>query len=75
MNYPWEDVITKEMNEREADGVDFVPDWLPGEKPTFEYYCSYSREEWLASNRCYPKTNRKYWKNVNGKKIYIKEEK
>ena len=72
MNYR-EDIVTKEMTEREADGVDFVPDWLPGETPTFEYYCSYSREEWLASNRCYPKTNRKYWKNVNGKKIYIKE--
>ena len=22
MNYTWEDVITKEMNEKEADGVD-----------------------------------------------------
>ena len=64
------DFILEEMNKYEADGVDFVsimfdPIMCPN------IYETYTREEWLASNRSYPRTGRRYWKIIDGKKTYI----
>ena len=64
------DFILEEMNRYNADGVDFVS--IFSDSPLGpEVYYSYSREEWIASNRSYPKTGRRYWKMVDGKKVYI----
>ena len=64
------DFILEEMNKYDADGVDFVSIMFD---PTMcpNIYKTYTREEWLASNRSYPKTARRYWKIVDGKKIYV----
>ena len=64
------DFILEEMNKYNADGVDFVSItfnslWNPN------IYKTYTRKEWLASDRSYPKTNRRYWKIIDGKKTYI----
>jgi hypothetical protein len=64
-----EDYILREMEERGADGVDFVPIWLDDSMPPI--YKSYTKQEWIDSDGSYPKTNRKYWKMINGKKEYI----
>lgn len=64
------DFILEEMNKCNADGVDFVS--IVSDNPLGpKVYCSYSREEWIASDRSYPKTGRRYWKMVDGKKVYI----
>ena len=64
------DFILEEMNKYDADGVDFVSIMFdPIRCPNI--YKTYTREEWLASNRSYPKTNRRYWKIISGKKTYI----
>ena len=58
------------MNKYNADGVDFVSIMFdPTKCPNI--YKTYTREEWLASNRSYPKTNRRYWKIIDGKKTYV----
>ena len=64
------DFILEEMNKYDADGVDFVsimfdPIMCPN------IYKTYTREEWLASDGSYPKTNRRYWKIIDGKKAYV----
>ena len=63
MNY-----ILSEINKLGADGVDFVPivynDVLP------QIICSYTKEE-IEDIKGYPKSGRKYWKIINGKKEYI----
>jgi hypothetical protein len=64
------DFILEEMNKYDADGVDFVsimfdPIMCPN------IYKTYTREEWLASDGSYPKTNRRYWKIIDGKKTYV----
>lgn len=64
------DFILEEMNKYEADGVDFVPIWFDSETPP-PIICSYSKEQWIASDGSYPKSNRKYWKIKNGLKEYI----
>lgn len=64
------DFILDEMNKHNADGVDFVSifsDSLLGPK----VYCSYTKEEWIASDRSYPKTGRRYWNMIDGIKVYI----
>lgn len=63
MNY-----ILEEMNKIGADGVDFVPIWLGGGIPPI--IRSYTKEE-CEHTKAYPKTNRMYWKMVDGKKEYI----
>lgn len=64
------DFILEEMNKRNADGVDFVS--IFSDDPLGpEVYCSYSKEQWIASDRSYLKTGRRYWKMVDGKKVYI----
>ena len=64
------DIILEEMTECNADGVDFVS--IFSDNPLGpEVYCSYSREEWIISDRSYPKTSRRYWNMVDGKKVYI----
>lgn len=64
------DFILEEMNRYDADGVDFISIMFD---PTMcpNIYKTYTREEWLASNRSYPKTNRRYWKIIDGKKTYL----
>lgn len=62
------DLILKEMEEKNADGVDFIPIWFDASLPPI--YKSYTKQEWINSNRSYPKTNRIYWRIENGKKIY-----
>lgn len=64
------DFILKEMNEKGADGVDFVPIWFDTTFPPV--YQSMTRAEVETANG-YPKTNRLYWKIVNGKKTYVEE--
>ena len=64
------DFILEEMNKYNADGVDFVSIMFDSTmRPNI--YKTYTREEWLASNRSCPKTNRRYWKIIDGKKTYI----
>lgn len=63
------DFILEKMNELEADGVDFVPIWGGEEFPSI--ICSYTKEEW-KSTQAYPKSDRRYWKMINGKKEYIR---
>lgn len=62
------DLILKEMEEKNANGVDFVPLWFDTLFPPI--YKSYTKQEWINSNRSYPKTNRMYWRIENGKKVY-----
>lgn len=62
------DYILEEMNKIGADGVDFVPIWYNSNIP--QIICSYTKEE-CKTIKGYPKTNRKYWKFVDGKKKYI----
>lgn len=64
------DFILEEMIKLNADGVDFVS--IVSDNPLGpEVYCSYSREKWIASDRSYPKTGRRYWNMIDGKKVYI----
>ena len=64
------DFILEEINKYNADGVDFVSiTFDPFRNPNI--YKTYTREEWLASDGSYPKTNRRYWKIIDGKKTYI----
>lgn len=56
------------MNRCGADGVDFVPVISFGD--VSQIYCSYTKEEWMSGNKYYPKSGRKYWKIVNGRKVY-----
>ena len=64
-----EDLILFEMEQCGADGVDFVPIWLDESMPSV--YESYTKQEWIDSDGFYPKTNRKYWKIINGEKEYV----
>ena len=67
------DFILEEMNKYDADGVDFVSIMFdPIKRPNI--YKTYTREEWLASDRSYPKTGRRYWKMIDGQKIYVDRE-
>lgn len=62
------DYILEEMNRYGADGVDFVPAIPFDDKP--HVYCSYTKEDWMKGNKCYLKSNRKYWRIVKGQKVY-----
>ena len=64
------DFILEEMNKYNADGVDFVSITFNSLRNP-NIYKTYTRKEWLASDRSYPKTNRRYWKIIDGKKTYI----
>ena len=71
-----EDFILKEMEERDADGVDFVPIFTTPDNILFtKIIKSYTREQWIASDGAYPKSGRLYWKLNNNKKEYIWEKK
>lgn len=65
------DFILEEMEKRGADGVDFIPILLnPNGFPT-TILQSYTKEQWIASDRSYPKSNRRYWKFEDGVKKYV----
>lgn len=64
------DYILEEMNKVDADGVDFVPIWVGEGLPPI--ICSYTKEEW-QNVEAYPKSNRMYWKMVDGEKKYIND--
>ena len=67
-----EDFILKEMEERDADGVDFVPVFTNPDNILHQKIIkTYTKEQWLASDGAYPKSGRLYWKMVSGKKKYI----
>ena len=67
-----EDFILKEMEDRDADGVDFVPVFTnPNNILHQTIIKSYTKEQWITSKDAYPKSGRLYWKNNNGKKEYI----
>lgn len=56
------------MNELNADGTDFIPTLFNEGIPSI--IASYNKEE-FKQVKTIPKTNYKYWKMFNGKKIYI----
>lgn len=59
------------MEELGADGIDFVGLFFDSPFANdHTIYQSYTREEFMET-RCYPKTNYKFWKIVDGKKEYI----
>ena len=62
------DYILEEMDKANADGVDFVPIMSPELLP--HIIESYTKEEWINGVSCYPKSGRKYWKLINGQKVY-----
>lgn len=63
------DFILDEMDKENADGVDFVPVWFDNSFPPV--LLSMTREEVMTTD-AYPKSNRLYWRMVDGKKIYTK---
>lgn len=65
------DYILDEMDKVGADGVDFVPLWFDKRFP-LPVICSYTKEEW-HNVKAYPKSNRMYWKMIEGRKQYIKD--
>lgn len=60
-------LILEEMDIYGADGVDFVPIFDPSKIPPI--ICSYTKEE-VKKSQIFPRSNRKYWKMINGKKVY-----
>lgn len=62
------DFISDEMDRVGADGVDFIPIFY--DLKIAPVICSYTKEEWKHQNS-YPKSNRRYWKIVDGNKEYI----
>lgn len=64
-------LILEEMNKIDADGVDFVPLWFDKRFPP-PVIRSYTKEEYIVA-KAYPRSNRLYWKMINGKKEYIND--
>lgn len=62
-NYYWDKMI-----ELDADGIDFMPIWFGGGLPPI--LKSYTRRE-FQNVQVIPKTNYRYWKLVDGQKVYI----
>ncbi len=62
------DFISDEMDRLGADGVDFIPVFY--DRTMAPIICSYTKEE-MKSQRSYPKSDRRYWKIVNGNKEYV----
>lgn len=64
------DFVWEEMEECDAEGVDFVPISFECKIPP-EIHSSFTKEQWKTQNYI-PKTSRKYWRiNEKGGKIYI----
>lgn len=64
MNY-----YKEKMKELNADGIDFMPTSFL-ENVVEEIIASYTKEQFIDVN-CIPKTNYKYWKIQDGKKVYL----
>ena len=64
------ETILKQMDEFKADGVDFVSFGFEGNIP--QIYCSYTRKE-FDNIGIIPKSNYRFWKMINGTKIYIEQ--
>lgn len=63
------ELILKEMRERNADGVDFVP---LGFGLLSRLIQSNTRQEFENGEvEYYPRSARKYWQIVDGKKVYV----
>ena len=58
----------EKLVELKADGIDFLS--FRSDKHFPEIICSYTKEE-LKNVSMFPRTNYKYWKLINGKKVYI----
>ena len=65
------DFILEEMEKHGADGVDFVPILFNSNDFPIPIYKSYTKEQWIASDRSYPRSGRRYWKLKKGKKKYL----
>ena len=64
------DYILEEMTKYDADGVDFTS--LVSDGPLGpEVFASFTREAWIAYDRCYPRATRRYWKMIDGRKVYV----
>ena len=56
------------MEELEDDGIDFMPIFFQGKFP--KIIVSYTKEE-IKNVTAFPRTNYKFYKLVDGKKVYI----
>lgn len=65
------DFILEEMEKYGADGVDFVPLFLEPNGFPATIFRSYTKAQWIASDRSYPRSGRRYWKFENGNKKYL----
>ena len=64
------DYILEEMNKYDADGVDFTSLFSDGPLgPTV--FASFTRGEWLETDRRYQRMARRYWKMIDGRKVYV----
>lgn len=64
------DFVWHEMEECNADGVDFIPLSFNNKFP-LEIYSSFTKKQWETES-CILKTGRKYWKiDKQGRKVYI----
>lgn len=66
-------LILEEMNNLNADGVDFVPLSISDNKSLRKIIKSYTKEEWINTDGSYPKSNRLYWNIIGGEKVYCTE--
>lgn len=68
------DYILKQMDDLNADGVDFHPIMLKTDigTPNMTILKSYTKNEFLNVNY-YPKSCYTFWRMINGQKQYIKD--
>ena len=64
MNY-----YQEKMKELNADGIDFVPICF-SKNDKEEIIVSYTKEQFMNVT-CIPKTNYRYWRIKDGKKVYL----
>lgn len=59
----------KQFEVYNADGVDFHP--IGQQPPNLVIHCSYTKQEMENKNLPIPKSGYTFWKNINGKKVYV----
>lgn len=62
------DFLIQQIENLQADGIDFVSIQLDDEPQTI--YCSYTYDE-LKKENIFPKSDYKFYKIINGEKKYI----
>lgn len=70
------DYILEEMKQLDADGVDFflLKDVVNSTKISAPV-ASYTKEQCEKGGIAYPRTPKKFWKTINGKKVYYNQSK